>query len=164
MKALWRKASRVWHTPRTLAAVAVVLLLAAPAFAQGTSPWENAVQRPSNGFHQHHRTRPVTGRDCGGGPDVRFRRRRIEAHSRGRAVRRWHGNRGGELPRVAFSGLLTHGETWRSTWQTQDGSTESIGRCLGHSRSSEPSGSFFSSPCASGRPRSTCWRVCSGES
>src|SRR5260370_33987535 len=44
MKALWRKASRLRHTPRTLAAVAVGLLLAAPAFAQGTSPWENAVQ------------------------------------------------------------------------------------------------------------------------
>src|SRR5260370_30979724 len=44
MKTLWRKASRLRHTPRTLAAVAVGLLLAVPAFAQGTSPWENAVQ------------------------------------------------------------------------------------------------------------------------
>src|SRR5580700_4398966 len=44
MKILWRTASRLRHTPRTLAVVAVGLLLAAPAFAQGTSPWENAVQ------------------------------------------------------------------------------------------------------------------------
>ena len=44
MKTLWRTASRLRHTPRTLAAVALGLLLAAPAFAQGTSPWENAVK------------------------------------------------------------------------------------------------------------------------
>ena len=37
MKAIWRKVSRLRHTPRTLAAVAVSLLLAVPAFAQGTS-------------------------------------------------------------------------------------------------------------------------------
>src|SRR5260370_23513617 len=43
MKTLWRKASRLRHTPQTLAAAALGLLLAAPAFAQGTSPWENAV-------------------------------------------------------------------------------------------------------------------------
>ena len=118
MKTLWRRASRLRHTPRTLAAVALGLLLAAPAFAQGTSPWENAVNVLRNGFHQHDRTRPVTGRDCCGGLDVRFRRRRIETHSRGCAVRRWNGNRGGEFPRVAVSRLLTHGETWRRAWQT----------------------------------------------
>lgn len=44
MKTLWRRVSRLTFAPRTLAAVAVGLLLAAPAFAQaGTSPWENAV-------------------------------------------------------------------------------------------------------------------------
>ena len=44
MKTLWYKASRLTYAPRTLAAVAVGLLLAAPAFAQqGNSPWENAV-------------------------------------------------------------------------------------------------------------------------
>lgn len=44
MKTLWRRASRLTYAPRTLAAVAVGLLLAAPAFAQqGNSPWENAV-------------------------------------------------------------------------------------------------------------------------
>jgi type IV secretory pathway VirB2 component (pilin) len=43
MKTLWRRAYRLTYTPRTLAAVAVGLLLAAPAFAQGNSPWENAV-------------------------------------------------------------------------------------------------------------------------
>jgi type IV secretory pathway VirB2 component (pilin) len=43
MKTLWRRASRLTCAPRTLAAVAVGLLLAAPAFAQGNSPWENAV-------------------------------------------------------------------------------------------------------------------------
>jgi type IV secretory pathway VirB2 component (pilin) len=43
MKTLWRRASRLTCVPRTLAAVAVGLLLAAPAFAQGNSPWENAV-------------------------------------------------------------------------------------------------------------------------
>ena len=44
MKTLWRRASRLTHAPRTLAMVAVGLLLAVPAFAQaGNSPWENAV-------------------------------------------------------------------------------------------------------------------------
>lgn len=43
MKTLWRRVSRLTYAPRTLAAVAVGLLLAAPAFAQGNSPWENAV-------------------------------------------------------------------------------------------------------------------------
>lgn len=44
MKTLWRRASRLVCAPRTLAVVAMGLLLAAPAFAQqGNSPWENAV-------------------------------------------------------------------------------------------------------------------------
>ena len=43
MKTLWHKTSRLGYMPRTLAAVALGLLLAAPAFAQGASPWENAV-------------------------------------------------------------------------------------------------------------------------
>ena len=44
MKTLWHRTYRLRHAPRTLMAVAVGLLLAAPAFAQGASPWENAVQ------------------------------------------------------------------------------------------------------------------------
>ena len=44
MKTLWRRVSQLIYAPRTLAAVAVGLLLATPAFAQqGNSPWENAV-------------------------------------------------------------------------------------------------------------------------
>jgi type IV secretory pathway VirB2 component (pilin) len=43
MKALWRRATNLTLVPRTLVAVAVGLILAAPALAQGTSPWENAV-------------------------------------------------------------------------------------------------------------------------
>lgn len=44
MKTLWRRASQLTFAPRTLAVVAVGLLLAAPAFAQqANSPWENAV-------------------------------------------------------------------------------------------------------------------------
>lgn len=43
MNTLWRRVSRPTYAPRTLAAVAMGLLLAAPAFAQGNSPWENAV-------------------------------------------------------------------------------------------------------------------------
>ena len=43
MKTLWHRTSRLQYMPRTLAAVALGLLLAAPAFAQGASPWENAV-------------------------------------------------------------------------------------------------------------------------
>jgi len=43
MKALWRRATKLTLMPRTLIAVAVGLILAAPALAQGTSPWENAV-------------------------------------------------------------------------------------------------------------------------
>ena len=40
---LWRKAVRLNIISRQIAAVAVGLLLAAPAYAQGNSPWENAV-------------------------------------------------------------------------------------------------------------------------
>src|SRR5207245_10648515 len=44
MKTLWRRVSQLIYAPRTLAAVAVGLLLAAPACAQeGNSPAENAV-------------------------------------------------------------------------------------------------------------------------
>ena len=45
MKALWRRAVRFKGTVRCLVAAATGLLVAAPAFAQGTggSPWENAV-------------------------------------------------------------------------------------------------------------------------
>ena len=43
MKTLWRTAFRLRYALQILAAVALGLLLAAPAFAQGASPWENAV-------------------------------------------------------------------------------------------------------------------------
>lgn len=43
MITLWRKAVRLNMISRQIAAVAVGLLLAAPAYAQGNSPWENAV-------------------------------------------------------------------------------------------------------------------------
>src|SRR5205814_8659897 len=43
MKPLWNKALRFRKALRQLTAAALSLLLAAPAFAQGASPWENAV-------------------------------------------------------------------------------------------------------------------------
>ena len=43
MRPLWSKAPRFRKVFRQLAAAALGLLLAAPAFAQGASPWENAV-------------------------------------------------------------------------------------------------------------------------
>ena len=43
MITLWRKAVQLNIIFRQIAAVAVGLLLAAPAYAQGNSPWENAV-------------------------------------------------------------------------------------------------------------------------
>jgi type IV secretion system protein TrbC len=43
MRTLWHTTSRLRYAPQTLATVALSLLLAAPAFAQGASPWENAV-------------------------------------------------------------------------------------------------------------------------
>jgi type IV secretory pathway VirB2 component (pilin) len=43
MKALWRRVTKLTLVPRTLVVVVVGLILAAPALAQGTSPWENAV-------------------------------------------------------------------------------------------------------------------------
>ena len=104
-----------------------------PRICSGNLSLGERSQRPSNGFHQHHRTRPVTCRNCCGGPDVCFRRRGIETHSRRCAVRCWHGNRGSEFPRVAVSRLLNYDANGRkSTWQTQGGLTESIGRFPGH--------------------------------
>ena len=43
MRPLWNKALRTRRIFRQLTAAALGLLLAAPAFAQGASPWENAV-------------------------------------------------------------------------------------------------------------------------
>ena len=43
MSKLWRNAIRFKIISRQIAAVAVGLFLAAPAYAQGNSPWENAV-------------------------------------------------------------------------------------------------------------------------
>ena len=43
MSTLWQKAVRFNIISRQIAAVAVGLILAAPAYAQGNSPWENAV-------------------------------------------------------------------------------------------------------------------------
>ena len=43
MSTLWRKAVRLKIISRQIAAVAVGLVLAAPAYAQGNSPWESAV-------------------------------------------------------------------------------------------------------------------------
>ena len=43
MRSLWSRVLSIKKAFRQLTAVAVVLLLAAPTFAQGNSPWENAV-------------------------------------------------------------------------------------------------------------------------
>jgi type IV secretory pathway VirB2 component (pilin) len=43
MKRCWKSFSRRLRTTRAVLASLVVLFLAAPAFAQGSSPWENAV-------------------------------------------------------------------------------------------------------------------------
>ena len=43
MKPLWRKAARLRRFIRQVIAAGAGLLLAAPVFAQGNSPWENAV-------------------------------------------------------------------------------------------------------------------------
>ena len=43
MRPLWSKPLRFRHVLQQLTAAALGLLLAAPAFAQGASPWENAV-------------------------------------------------------------------------------------------------------------------------
>ena len=43
MKPLWRKASRLRRFIRQVIAAGAGPLLAAPVFAQGNSPWENAV-------------------------------------------------------------------------------------------------------------------------
>ena len=43
MRNIWRNASRLKAVSRQACLIVVGLFLAAPAFAQGTSPWENAV-------------------------------------------------------------------------------------------------------------------------
>ncbi len=43
MKTPWRKASLIFHFPRAITLVLASGLLAIPVFAQGNSPWENAV-------------------------------------------------------------------------------------------------------------------------
>ena len=43
MKRCWKNFARRLRTTRAVLASLVLLFLAAPAFAQGSSPWENAV-------------------------------------------------------------------------------------------------------------------------
>ncbi|HEV3481213.1 MAG TPA: TrbC/VirB2 family protein [Candidatus Acidoferrales bacterium] len=43
MRIIWRNASRLKAASRQACVVVAGLVLATPAFAQGTSPWENAV-------------------------------------------------------------------------------------------------------------------------
>ena len=43
MRTIWRNASRLKAASRQACVVVAGLFLATPAFAQGTSPWENAV-------------------------------------------------------------------------------------------------------------------------
>jgi type IV secretion system protein TrbC len=43
MKRCWKNFARRLRTTRAVLSSLVVLFLAAPAFAQGSSPWENAV-------------------------------------------------------------------------------------------------------------------------
>jgi type IV secretory pathway VirB2 component (pilin) len=43
MKRCWKTLARKFRTTRAVLASLVLLFLAAPAFAQGSSPWENAV-------------------------------------------------------------------------------------------------------------------------
>ena len=49
-----------------------LVTIAAPAFAQGTSPWENAV-RAAAGLQQHHRSRAFARRHRGGRPHLCLR-------------------------------------------------------------------------------------------
>ena len=68
MSKLWRSTIPFKQTARNLAGIAVGLLLAAPAFAQGggNSPWENAVNVLDDGLHQHHRARALARCNRGG--------------------------------------------------------------------------------------------------
>ena len=94
MKQLLRKAYRFRIGLRNVAAVAVTLLLAAPVFAQaGNSPWENAVNVLQQAFTSTIARGLSLVAIVVAGLDVCFRRRRLETDSRGRALRRRHGNR-----------------------------------------------------------------------
>src|SRR5260370_18875424 len=60
-------------------------------------------QRPAAGVHQHYRAWPLFGRHRGVRPDLRLRRRRLEASPRSRSFRGWHGHRRRQLHGLALS-------------------------------------------------------------
>jgi type IV secretory pathway VirB2 component (pilin) len=106
MKALWRRATKLTFLPRTLLAVAVGLILAAPALAQGTSPWENAVNVLETAFTSTIARGLSLVAIVVAGLTFAFGEGGIETHSRRRFVRRRHGDSSRELPRLAFSRFL----------------------------------------------------------
>ena len=119
MKRIWQKAKKLTRESRYVLIATTCLLLAAPAFAQqGNSPWENAVNVLETAFTSTIARGLSLVAIVVSGPDVRLRRRRLEARPRRRALRRRHGHRRRELPGLAFSRHLNHalsrgGATWR---------------------------------------------------
>src|SRR4029077_7756889 len=56
----------------------------------GGLPLGERGQRTATGVHQHYRAGPLIGRNRGLRPDIRLRRRRIEASTRRCSLRSWH--------------------------------------------------------------------------
>jgi hypothetical protein len=111
MSPLWSKTLRFGKILRQLTAAALGLLLAAPAFAQGASPWENAVGVLQQAFTSIIARGHLPGRNRGIRPDLRLRRRRLEASARGCSLRGWHGHRRRQLHGLAFSVRRVAGKT-----------------------------------------------------
>ena len=164
MKTIWRKTLRIKGASRCLLVSAAGFLLAVPAFGQtGNSPWENAVSVLQQAFTSTiARGLSLVAIVVAG---LTF------AFGEGGSKRVLAGvlfGVGMAIAAVNFLAWLFPGakpavQTEQTYGAKQDESTEFIARCPGRSRSSGPSESSSSSPCASARPPSTCSAVCSAD-
>jgi len=155
MNILWRKVIQFRNISKQIAAVALGLLLAAPAFAQANSPWENAVNVLQTAFTSTIARGlslvaiVVSGLTFAFGEGGSKRVLAGVLFGVGMAIAAVN------FPRVALSRIVFR--DWRNTLCLRtDESTWCIGRYPGPLRSWEPRESFSSSRCASVRERSIC--------
>ena len=98
---------------RVLSPWLALVLAASRSRPRREFPWENAVNVLAAGVHQHDRSWALACRHRRLRSDLRLWRRRLKTSPRRRPLRRGHGDRRSELPRVALPRSLTRGGTRR---------------------------------------------------
>jgi type IV secretory pathway VirB2 component (pilin) len=103
MRRVWSKALRSRKAYRQLIAAALGLLLAAPAFAQGASPWENAVSVLQQTFTSTIARGLSLVAIVVSGLTFAFGEGGSKRVARWCSLRGWHGHRRGELHGLSVS-------------------------------------------------------------